>query len=316
MSWDTARRRAAILDRVREFFRSRNVLEVETPILSHSGSVDGHIDLFSAQFHPAGTPGPAPSETAWLGTSPEYHMKRLLASGYGDVFQIGKVFRNGELGRIHNPEFTMLEWYRVGWTMEQLIGETAALITGILGDRGVVRKKYADLFAETTGINPLTATMGDVEALFASRGIAAPPFATVTDALQFAMAAIVEPALDAGSVAVVSHYPAAQAVLAVLDPDDPRTALRFEAYCGGVELANGFEELGDGAETRRRLLEENAKRRSLGRGELPIDNRFLAALESGLPSCSGVALGLDRLIMLALGKKTLGEVVTFRWELS
>lgn len=310
MSWETARRRGAIIERIREFFKARNVVEIETPVLSHGSSIDCHIDVFTSEF----AASPSKRETLYLRTSPEFHMKRLLAAGYGDLYQIAKVFRNAEHGAIHNPEFTMLEWYRRGMDMAGLIDETAALLSLVLGDKKVVRKKYADLFLEATDIDPLTATADAVAAHCAARNVAPPRFDTLTDALQFAMATIVEPSLPAGAMVFVSHFPAEQAVLAALDTDDPRTAKRFEAYVAGVELVNAFEELVDARETARRQAEENEKRRALGKSVLPMDRNFIAALAEGLPPCSGAALGLDRLIMLALGKKNVAEVLPFNWE--
>jgi lysyl-tRNA synthetase class 2 len=240
-------------------------------------------------------------------------MKRLLSAGYGDIYQIGKVFRNGELGPIHNPEFTMIEWYRTGWGMETLIDETVECIAAVLGRKKILRTTYADAF-KAAGIDPLATSIEEVRTVCASRNLSVPPFPTLTDALQFAMAAIVEPSLPPDTITSISLFPADQAVLAIIDKNDPRTAKRFEVYYGSIELANGFEELADAHENELRQQEENARRRSLGKEELPLDLRFLAALEAGLPPCSGVALGLDRLIMLATGEKTLGSVLAFPWE--
>jgi len=241
-------------------------------------------------------------------------MKRLLAAGYGDIFQIGKVFRDGERGRLHNPEFTMLEWYRAGRSMFDLMDETAEIITAVLGGKKVFKKKYAEVFAEATGIDPLSTTMQAVADACAAQGKSPPRFTALTDALQFAMAEIVEPRLPHDALVFIYHYPADQAALAVLKPDDPRVAKRFEAYCGAMELANGFEELVDWKENERRQHGENARRAALGKAALPVDSSFIDALKNGLPPCSGVAVGLDRLIMLALGKKTIGEVMAFPWE--
>ncbi len=316
MSWDNAQKRAAILRHIRDFFAARNVVEVETPILSHASSIDRHIDVFSSEFSPAAGAPAEKRERVFHRTSPEFHMKRLLAAGYGDVYQIGKVFRDGELGRIHNPEFTMLEWYRTGWSMEALIDETIACIITVLGGKRVVRTTYAEAFLDAAGFDPLGTSIEEVCDACASRAMAAPAFATLTDALQFAMTAIVEPSLPPDAVTVISCYPADQAALAVIDESDPRTARRFEVYCGGIELANGFEECGNAAENESRQRRENERRRTLGREELPLDRRFVAALANGLPPCSGVALGLDRLVMLALGETTLEAAFTFPWKRS
>jgi elongation factor P--(R)-beta-lysine ligase len=314
MTPETATSRARIIRTIRDFFASRNILEVETPMLTHGSPTDCHIDPFAAQFHPNGWRESAGSETAYLHTSPEFAMKRLLAQGFGDIYQICKVFRNGETGSMHNPEFTMLEWYRRGGCMNDLISEVLALIRLALGDRPWHERPYVELFAASTGIDPLSGSIDDLTGFCRSRGLNPPPFATVTDGLQFVMSEFIEPRFDPEAITVVSRYPADQAVFASLSPGDPAVALRFEAYFGRIELANGFEELGDWKENERRMEQENEKRRAIGKPELPIDRRFIEALQKGLPPCSGVALGLDRLIMCALSKKTIGEVVAFPWE--
>ncbi|MBN2189221.1 MAG: EF-P lysine aminoacylase GenX [Chitinispirillaceae bacterium] len=316
MNFETAKKRSEIIGKIREFFRARNVLEVETPVLSHGSPADCHIDVFSAGRHPAEAQKPGRSGAVYLRTSPEFHMKRLLASGYRDIFQIGNVFRNGERGRLHNPEFTMLEWYRIGMDMACLMDETAAFITAVLGKRRIMKYKYAEVFKETTGIDPLAAGVKDVAGYCESRGKVLFSGATLTDALQFVMAEFIEPALPADACVFVHHYPADQAVLAVLEPDDTRVARRFEAYCGGLELVNGFEELADWKENERRQQEENKKRKSAGKPGIPLDRQFIDALKKGMPSCSGAALGLDRLVMLALGKQSIDDVLTFPWEKS
>jgi elongation factor P--(R)-beta-lysine ligase len=314
MDYQTAIRRAEIIDAVRGFFRAKNALEVETPVMAHASPTDCHLDVFSAAYHAAGARAGVGTENVYFRTSPEFHMKRLLAAGYADIFQIAKVFRDGERGRLHNPEFTMLEWYRTGMTMQGLMDETAALMSAVLGKKEIVKETYAGLFVRTTGIDPLSCGIETVIGHLAARGTAPPRFATLTDALQFVMAECIEPALPPDKVVFVYHYPADQAVLAAIDPADPRVAKRFEAYCGGMELVNGFEELADASENERRQHEENAKRRAAGKSELPIDEKFIHALENGMPPCSGAALGLDRLIMLALQKPTIDEVLTFPWE--
>jgi elongation factor P--(R)-beta-lysine ligase len=316
MNFETAIKRAEIIRTIRDFFTSRNVLEVETPVVSHGTPTDCHSDLFSTAYHPAGARKQAGNETVYLRTSPEFHMKRLLASGYRDIFQIGKVFRNGERGRIHNPEFTMLEWYRTDRDMSACMDETAALISAVLGKKKIIKKNYAELFMEATGIDPLGGSLRAVIECCASRGKIPPEFATLTDALQFAMAELVEPGFPADALVIVHHYPADQAVLAMLEPGDQRVAKRFEVYSGGCELANGFEELVDWKENERRQQEENAKRAACGKEQRPVDQAFIDALKKGLPPCSGVALGLDRLIMLALKKQSIDEVLPFAWEKS
>jgi lysyl-tRNA synthetase class 2 len=200
--------------------------------------------------------------------------------------------------------------------------ETAALIIAVLGKKNIVKKKYADIFKEATGIDPLSAGMEAVIDHCAAHGKTHPEFASLTDALQFAMAEFVEPALPAGDIVIIHHFPADQAVLATIEPGDSRVARlarvakRFEAYVGGMELVNGFEELVDWKENERRQQEENAKRSACGKEQWPVDQAFIDALKKGLPPCSGAALGLDRLVMLALKKRSLEEVLPFTWEKS
>lgn len=316
MTAEIARKRAEIISRVREFFRDRNVLEVETPVMSHASTTDCHLDVFESEFQPVGAHGESHREAAYLHTSPEFAMKRLLAAGYGDIYQLCKVFRNGENGRIHNPEFTMLEWYRIGFSMDTMINEVAQLLYAVLGNRPIVKMRYVDCFLNATGLDPLEISVENITAFCASKGRTPPPYASRIDGLQYIMAEFVEPTFPPQSVVLVTHYPADQAVFAMVDPHDARVALRFEAYYSGIELANGFQECGDPEENERRMVAENARRISLNKPELPIDNNFLQALRSGLPPCSGVAIGLDRLIMLTLGKKSIDEVITFPWERS
>jgi lysyl-tRNA synthetase class 2 len=308
-----ARLRASVHARVRGFFAGRNVLEVETPVLSRGSSTDVHIDVFATQFQPEGVTQGSGGSALYLQTSPEMHMKRLLCQGFTDVFQISRVFRNGEAGRLHNPEFSMLEWYRCGSSMDELVDEVAALCCTLLGERPVVRKSYQQAFGDAVGIDPLACTLADVRALCNRRAVETPPLGDLTDGLQFVMSQFVEPTLPADALAFVHGFPAEQAVLAVLDEKDPRTARRFELFHRGLELANGWQELADWHENERRLTEENVKRRTRGKPALPVDLRFIAALKRGLPACSGVALGLDRMIMLAAGASSVGETLAFPW---
>jgi len=198
--------------------------------------------------------------------------------------------------------------------MDALIGEVCALLQTTLGQRSVEKKRYGDLFKAMTGLNPLQASIDEITTCCASRGKNAPAFTTVIDGLQFVMSELIEPCFNPVAITVVSHYPADQAVFAALDPDNPHVALRFEVYCGGMELTNGFEELGDWQENDRRMVQENEKRRVMGKPVLTLDGHFIDALKTGLPHCSGVALGLDRLVMLALGKQSIAEVIAFPWD--
>ena len=313
-SVQAALRRSRTIGVVREFFRARDVLEVETPVLAHAGSTDCHIDLFECRYHTDGHSDTSTSVPAYLQTSPEYHMKRLLAGGFPDIYQICKVFRNGERGIRHNPEFTILEWYRRDYDMHKLMDEITALCREILGEVPILKRSYRDVFREYTGIDPLVAGIDELSDWCSIRGLHHQPFTTITDALQFIMAQSIEPALPYATLFFVYNYPAEQAVLAVLDEKEKQVARRFELYFNGVELANGFQELSDAQENLIRLRQDNQRRREMGKKEVPLDMRFIDALRSGLPACSGVALGIDRLVMLAEQYSTIDEVISFTWE--
>jgi elongation factor P--(R)-beta-lysine ligase len=299
--------RAAMLARCREFFAARGVLEVETPILSQAAVTDVHLASLATRL--AGRPRPY-----YLQTSPEYAMKRLLAAGSPDLYQICKVFRDGESGRLHNPEFTMLEWYRRGFDHHALMDEVEALLQALLGARlarPAERLSYRDAFRRALGLDPLAAPLEALEALAAERTGAAdlgPDRDTVLDLL---MGAVVGPSLGRGRLTFVHDYPASQAALARLLPGTPPVAARFEAYVEGLELCNGFHELADAAEQRRRFEAERAARAARGLPLPPLDERLLAALAAGLPDCAGVAVGLDRVLMLATACGSIREVLAF-----
>lgn len=243
-------------------------------------------------------------------------MKRLLAQGYPDIYQICKAFRNGERGRIHNPEFTMLEWYRLGFSMMQLIDEVAALTQLVLGNKNVTKQSYQSLFLKTLQLDPLTATLGQLFDWCKKHDCTIPVNHTTTDILGFLMAQYIEPQLPANSLVFVFDYPIEQAVFAVPSVDDSRVARRFELYYNGIELCNGFEELSDWEENHRRMRLENEKRIAMGKASLPGDHYFIDALKQGIPNCSGVAVGLDRLIMLGAGSQCIEQILTFPWELA
>lgn len=303
------RQRAALIARCRAFFAARGVLEVETPILAAATVTDPQLASLSTEI--AGQPG-----RFYLQTSPEYAMKRLLAAGSGDIYQISKVFRDGETGRNHNPEFTLLEWYRGGFDHHALMDEVEALLTELLGARltaAAERVSYREAFRRTVGLDPLEAPLATlVEAAAARTGIAR---ASVSDdrdiCLDLLMGAVVGPTLGAGRITFVHEYPASQAALARLLSGPARVAARFEAYVGGLELCNGFHELADAGEQRRRFEADLDLRRARGLPPTPVDERFLAALAAGLPDCAGVALGLDRVVMLATGCASIREVLAF-----
>jgi len=307
----TLRERVRLLSRVRAFFAERDVLEVETPVLGHGGSSDPHLASLSLE---ASTPGGR--ERLWLQTSPEFHMKRLLAAGSGPIFQLARSFRDGEVGRRHNLEFTMLEWYRPGFSLSALIDETQALIRHVLGrDPGPCRqRRYRELFRTQLGLDPFTASLTTLRQTTEHETGMALDDAERDACLDALMAFVIEPHLGREGLEVVVDYPASQAALARrhLDPEDGAVvAARFEVYWQGVELANGYDELTDAEEQAARFVEDNRERQRLGHSEVDVDVRLLAALEAGMPSGSGVALGLDRLIQLALGKASVAEVMAF-----
>ena len=299
--------RAVLLARCRAFFAARGVLEVETPILAQATVTDVH--LASLETRLAGRPRPY-----YLQTSPEYAMKRLLAAGSPDLYQICKVFRDEESGRLHNPEFTMLEWYRRGFDHVALMDEVEALLTELLAGRlglPAERLSYREAFGRVLGVDPHEAPLATLVALAEARAGATGLGGERDTVLDLLMGAVVGPALGRDRLTFVHAYPASQAALARLLPGTPPVAARFEAYVEGLELCNGFHELNDAAEQRRRFEADRAERARRGLPVPPLDERLLAALAAGLPDCAGVAVGLDRVLMLATGCASLGEVLTF-----
>jgi elongation factor P--(R)-beta-lysine ligase len=314
--------RADFLRRLRGHFQSENVLEVETPVLSRGISLDCHIDVFSTRFHPLGYPRPGSVPATgeadyYLQTSPEPHMKRLLCRGFPDIYQIGKAFRNGERGTHHNPEFTMLEWYRKGFSLERLIQEVEAVCRLAVGDMPAVRLTYREAFLEKVGADPLELELGALLELPALAGRLPSPgaFPTKSDALDFIMSHVVESGFPKDRLTIVTEFPSEQAAQARVLERDPRVAHRFEVYGGGMELGNGYLELTDPDEYERRFDLENVKRRLRGKPELPKDASLLADLRRGLPPCAGVAMGLDRLVQLGLGRTDIRGVLTFPWDI-
>ncbi|WP_229809134.1 EF-P lysine aminoacylase EpmA [Salinicola rhizosphaerae] len=310
-SIETLRGRARLIARMRAFFAERDVLEVETPVLGHGGSTDPHLASLSVEAVTQ-----AGRERLWLQTSPEFAMKRLLAAGSGPIFQLARSFRDGEVGRRHNIEFTMLEWYRPGFSLDALIAECDALIRQVLPvPPGETRRhRYRDLFRERLGVDPFTTPLGALRDLAAERGGLAMADADRETCLDLLMSLTIEPELGRSGIDVVVDYPAAQAALARRhrDPEDGvEVAARFEIYLQGLELANGYDELTDATEQRARFEQDAQQRQRLELPNVEIDRRLLAALDAGMPSGSGVALGVDRLIQLALGKSSIAEVMAF-----
>ena len=304
-SIETLRQRAALLDAVRGFFREREVLEVETPLLSRYAITDPHL-------HSAVTRLVGLEQDFFLHTSPEFFMKRLLAAGSGDIWQACKVFRGAEQGRWHNPEFTLLEWYRLGFDHHELMQEVAVLLAKLLPERVQAAPEvlsYRDAFRHYADIDPFALDDAQLRGFAAQQGVTATDLER-DDCLDLIASHVVYPQLGQGRVSFVTDFPASQAALARLNADG-MTAARFEAFVDGVELANGFHELGDAVEQRARFDSENARRRERNLPAMPVDEALLAALASGLPDCAGVAMGLDRVVMLATDAASIDEVLSF-----
>ena len=309
---EALRLRARLNACIRGFFDARGVLEVETPILSQAGNTEPRIAAFESHYS-----GPVAGGAArrFLRTSPEYPMKRLLAAGVGDCYELGRVFRDGEAGRRHSPEFTMLEWYRVGWDHYRLMDEVAELVHAALALAGVrcsvVRSSYRALFQQALGLDPFTAPGQALQEALAGQGIAAQGLRR-DDWLDLLLTHRLQPAFAAGQLLLLHDFPPSQCALARLaGTGEDLHAQRFEAFLGPLELANGYHELADAAEQRARFEADNALRRASGLPALPLDERLLAAMEHGLPDCAGVALGVDRLLSAMLGGAALDGVLAF-----
>jgi lysyl-tRNA synthetase class 2 len=305
-----ARQRATMLERARAFFRSRNVLGVDTPALSLYTTSDPNIDSLRV----AGPGGTA----LYLQTSPESFMKRLLADGYPDIYAICRVFREGESGRMHQPEFTMVEWYRLGFGLSEMIDETTAFIAAVLqqpelADAGQL--EYETAFRRFAGIDPFAASLDELaDAVDADAGLRDSLGGDRDAWLDLLLTARVAPNFAGERLTVLRHFPVSQAALARACPADESVADRFEVFFGAVELANGFVELRDPQQQRQRMSADLAMRRASERRPVPLDEPLLAALESGLPECSGVAVGFERLLMLATGAADIRDVLTFAFD--
>ncbi len=315
----TLKRRAALLAQTRKFFADRGVLEVDTPMVVHAAVTDVHIHSARVELEQGGA-ADRPERSFFLHTSPEYAMKRLLAAGSGDIYQICHVVRALERSDQHNAEFTLVEWYREGYSLDALMSEVAELVLALLSGTSaplhVQRISYREAFLSQLQLDPFTARAADlVEAATRTVGFHSVGRELARDELlELLMGAYIGPRLGQDALTFVHGYPATQAALARLDSHDPRTALRFELYCRGIELANGFQELASSAEQRMRFEQDNDERRRRGLPVIALDERLLAALEHGLAACAGVALGFDRLVMLATGCPRIDEVVPFPIE--
>ena len=300
--------RAWLLAKIREFFAERKVLEVETPLMCSTTIPDPAISSITTNFNLV-----SKSKKFYLQTSPEFAMKRLLAAGSGSIYQICKAFRNDELGRWHNPEFTLLEWYRVDFDLKQLMQEVDMLLQTIVNAPPLCYLTYTELFQKFFEIDPLQASISDLQKLAEQHQITVCWEASTTDYdtwLQLLLSHVIEPQLGHERPVAIYEFPASQAALSRLSADK-KLAQRFEIYWRGIELANGFHELTDAGEQAARFQQDLSKRHALKLDDIPIDNHLLAALKSGLPDCSGVALGVDRLIMLAVQCEHLNQVLSF-----
>jgi lysyl-tRNA synthetase class 2 len=314
-NWDILRCRAALLTRLRAFFERHGFLEVETPILSADTVVDRHLDPFAV---PLDVERPrARARNFWLQTSPEFAMKRLLASGGEAIYQTAHAFRRHESGALHNPEFTLVEWYRRGDSMFDGMHLLSELCQELLGTAPAAALTYQAAFERHVGVDPHTAARGDLIAAARRHGLTVPESLAPDDRdswLDLLLVSLVEPHLGRETPVILHDYPPSQAALAIVRDGIPPVAERFELYVRGIELANGYHELLDPATLRARNEASNAARAADGKELLPTESRLLAAMDHGLPSATGVALGFDRLVMLALDALSIADVIAFPFD--
>ncbi|MCB9497222.1 MAG: EF-P lysine aminoacylase GenX [Fibrobacteria bacterium] len=299
--------RARCARSVREFFHAREVLEVETPLLSEVGTVDLWIDSFEVR-------SAISRESLWLQTSPEFHMKRLLAAGSGPIWQMTRAFRDEGRGRLHNPEFSIVEWYRPGWTLRELCEEVEALCRCVAPEMPAARwMSYQEAFVRRAGVDPFGDPVDKIRQAAEEACVVAPPIAhSDRDGwLDLLLVSKVEPGLGDEAPVFLWGYPPSRAALARIEEGPPRIALRAELYWKGVELCNAYDELVDASEQRERFQEESRARNLLSKPTPPIDHGLVAALEQGMPASAGVALGFDRLVQIAYGAREISEVIAF-----
>jgi len=296
--FETLKKRAELIDRIRAFFKARDFLEVETPLLCQHTVTDRYIESFK-------------TNNRYLQTSPEYTMKRLLVAGSGPLFQITKAFRQEQSGHLHNPEFTLLEWYRPKFNHHDLMAEMSSLLVEVAGLNPAIRLSYRDIFKSYCDIDVFTCTddmiknkLTNIDSKTLNRDTC----------LQLLLSEKIEPKLGYQAPIFIYDFPVNQAALAKIRYDDPPVAERFEVYIQGKEIANGFHELTDPQEQRQRFRQDQAYRQLQQKNIPDIDDRLIQALEVGLPNCAGVALGIDRLLMCLIDKKHIKEVITFDWN--
>ncbi|MDW3095168.1 MAG: EF-P lysine aminoacylase EpmA [Gammaproteobacteria bacterium] len=307
-SLQNLQQRAELLNRTRDFFSQRNVLEVETPLACSHTVTEPNIDSYKITA----------DELRYLQTSPEYAMKRLLAAGAPDIFQICKSFRVGEQGALHNPEFTIIEWYRHGFCLQQIMRETVDLILELLSDEcasiNIEYISYYDLTEKALGVSLQSLSCGEIKDLVRQSNLMQQFDMSLAQCIDFLFSHKVQPSMNARSVTVVFHYPAAQAALSKLDDKNQAIADRFEVFYKGIELANGYVELLDPEQQIKRFENDQLIRKTHDLTKVEIDQRLIEALEQGLPKCAGVAVGFDRVMMLAVGASSLAEVISFDWS--
>ncbi|MGR9073405.1 MAG: EF-P lysine aminoacylase EpmA [Gammaproteobacteria bacterium] len=315
-SLDILRLRADVLRCIRVFFYDKGVLEVETPLLSHTTGTDPNLNFFSVIYR-----SPPQEKTLYLQTSPEFAMKRLLAAGCGSIYQICKSFRNGEFGRHHHPEFTLLEWYRVGFDLRQLMDETTELLTQLIRPYAKMTNpsiiSYRDVFRLHAGIDPINADIPDFRRCARDHSLPEGDRLCGEDHsvwLDFLFSHLVQPCLGKNSLCMVYHYPACQSSLARNNVQNSDLTERFEVFFEGMELGNGYYELTDPVEQRRRFDAEIRERKVKGLAQPPVDEKLIGALEYGLPDCSGIAVGLDRLLMIISRHQGIENVLAFPIE--
>lgn len=305
-SLSALRQRSRVFAELRQFFQQRQVMEVDVPLMSSATVTDHNIESIQAR---------GAELAGYLQSSPEYFMKRLLAAGSGDIFSLGKAFRDGESGRRHNPEFTLLEWYRCDWNEHQLMDEVAELITALMPDIAVRRVSYADVFYQQLQVDPHLGELQELRSLAVANASSSWADETRANCLDLLFSVVVEPKLDAGLV-LVYDYPACQSALAerAEDSQGRLVSRRFEAFLNRVELANGYFELTDAVEQAARFAEDQLLRKDGGKPEVAADQRLLAAIEAGIPRRAGVALGVDRLLMQMVAAESLDQVMPFSWS--